>query len=236
MTKKAFTFIELIIVISIIILISSTWVIYFFKQVSGLKINSEIENIVDIIDNLDSQVYSKKILDYKINIDKNNNKLGFIYNTNNLWLDYKQYLNLDFETWTWILSTDLTSTWSSYSFKIYSGIKFQWKYIIDGSDTISKNFNKNINSKIVATLSWNTLNDIYVNYYSPDNIIQNNENKLELTWIYNNNNKTWTNYNNIIIQNINWKKSIIPNLGSWINKVYLFFEREWVEKFIEIKK
>ena len=56
MTKKAFTLIELLIVITIITLISSSWIIYFFKQVSSLKIASEIEKVVDIVDNLNSKV------------------------------------------------------------------------------------------------------------------------------------------------------------------------------------
>jgi hypothetical protein len=83
------------------------------------------------------------------------------------------------------------------------------------------------------------LNNIYVNYYSTDNIIQDNENKLILIWIYENSDKTWTNYDSVEIKNINWKKSITWYL-SWtdynLTKVYLFFEREWIEKFIEIKK
>jgi competence protein ComGC len=70
MNKKAFTFIELVVVITIIILISSTGVIYFFRQVSSIKIASEIEKVVDIVDHLDSEVDSKKILDYQINIKK----------------------------------------------------------------------------------------------------------------------------------------------------------------------
>ena len=228
-SKRWFTFIELVVVITIIILISSTGVIYFFKQVSSLKIASDIGKIIDIVDNLDSQVDSKKILDYEIFI--NNNSLWFTWSINNLWLDNYQNLNMDFETWTWTISSN---SWTIL--KIYSWIKFQEEKIIDSSWKYSYSFLRKYNSKILAYYSWSTLNNIFINYFSPDNLIINNENKLELTWINTKSDKTWNNYNNIIIQNINWKKSIIPNWWSWINKVYLFFEREWVEKFIEIKK
>jgi len=71
MNKKAFTFIELIVVITIIVLISSTGVIYFFKQVASLKISSEIDKIMDLVDDLDSKVKNKKILDYTISIKNN---------------------------------------------------------------------------------------------------------------------------------------------------------------------
>ena len=66
MTKKAFTLIELLIVITIIILISSSGIFYFFRQVSSLKIASEIEKVTDVIDRLDSNVDTKEILDYSI--------------------------------------------------------------------------------------------------------------------------------------------------------------------------
>ncbi len=230
MTKKAFTLIELLIVITIITLISSSWIIYFFKQVSSLKIASEIEKVVDIVDNLNSKVDTKKILDYEI-IIKKSDKYWLIYSTNNLWLDNKQSLILDFETWTWIITSN-----SGTVLKIYSGIKFQESKIIDSTLNYNYNFLKNINSKILATYSWNTLNNIYINYYSPDNIIYNNENKLELIDINSSSNKTWTWYNSVEIKNLNWKKSIIWDSSDNLTEIYLFFEREWVEKFIEIKK
>jgi len=235
MTKKAFTLIELLIVITIITLISSSGIFYFFRQVSSIKIASEIEKVIDIVDSLDSKVDSKKILDYKILIKKSD-KYWFTYSENNLWLDYRQKINLIFETWTWVLSTTKTSTWSNYSFKIYSWIKFQWKNIIDASENYEFNFLENTEHNITWTLSWSILNNIYIKYYSPDNLIIDNENKLELIWIYQNSDKSWLGYSSVEIKNLNWKKSIKWNWLIILEKIYLFFEREWVEKFIEIKK
>ena len=230
MAKKAFTLIELLIVVTIIIFITSSWVIYFFRQVSSLKIASEIEKVIDVIERLDSKVDTKKILDYSI-IIKKSDKYWFTYSTNNLWLDNIQELNLNFETWSWTITSN-----SGTVLNIYSWIKFQKSEIINSSWKYDYNFLKNINSKILATYSWNTLNNIYINYYSPDNLIINNENKLELVWIYENSDKSWWNYNSVEIKNLNWKKSIKWNIWWELDKFYLFFEREWVEKFIEIKK
>ena len=235
MNKKGFTLIELIVVVTVMILISWTGGIYFFEQVSSLKIGSEISKIKDIISKLDSEVDTRIILDYSLLIKKSD-KLGFIYNTNALGLDYKQELNLDFKSWTGVLSTTKTSTWSNYSFKIYHWIKFQWKNIIDASDSFTWSFLENTNHKIVWTLSWSVLNNIYINYYSEDNIIKKNENTLNLNYINSEFDRNWIEYSSIEIKNINWKKSIIPDGGIWILKVYLFFERDWVEKYIEIKK
>lgn len=235
MNKKGFTLIELIVVITVMALISWTGVVYFFKQVSSLKISSEISKIKDIISDLDSKIDTKIILDYSILIKKSD-KLGFVYTTNNLWLDYKQELELDFKSWTGILWTTKTSTWSNYSFKIYNWIKFKWNNVIDSNESFTGSFLENTNHKIVWTLSWSILNNIYINYYSNDNVIINNENTLNLNYINLLFDKSWTEYNSIEIKNINWKKSIITDWGIWINSIYLFFERDWVEKYIEIKQ
>jgi len=229
MTKKWFTLIELLVVITIITLLTSSWVIYFFRQVSSIQIASEIEKVVDIVDNFDSQIDNKNILDYSLYINKNS--LWFTGSINNLWLDDRQDINMNFQTWTWIIESN---SWTIL--KIYLWIKFKKTYTIDSSWKYEYNFSKNIESKILATYSWAILNNIFINYYSPDNLIINNENKLELIWINSKSDKTWTNYNSIEIKNLNWKKYIIPDWGSDIDKIYLFFEREWLEKFIEIKK
>jgi len=94
---KWFTLIELLVIISIIIVLSISWIFYFSKQIDSLEIQSKVDNIVDNIDKLDSQVKSKKILDYSLKIKKNS--LGYIVSTNNLWLDYRQNINMDFDTW-----------------------------------------------------------------------------------------------------------------------------------------
>ena len=229
MTKKWFTLIELLVVITIITLLTSSWVIYFFRQVSSIQIASEIEKVVDIVDNFDSQIDNKKILDYSLYINKNS--LWFTGSINNLGLDNRQYINMNFQTWTWIITSN---SWTIL--KLYSGIKFQKNYIIDSTLEYEYNFSKNIESKILSTYSWATLNELKIFYYSPDNLIINNENKLELIWINSKSDKTWTNYSSLIIKNLNWKKSIKWNGLINLGKIYLFFKREWVEKFIEIKK
>ena len=234
---KWFTLIELLVVISIMIILSVSWIFYFSKQIDSLDLQSKVDKIVDNIDKLDNQVKTKKILDYSLKIKKNS--LWYIVSTNNLWLDYRQNINMDFDTWTGILSTNYSNTWASYSLKIYSWIKFQWNYIIDAKEQYTYNFLGNKKSKITATLSWMVLNNIYINYYSDDNILKNNENKLILDKINSKSDKTWTNYDYIELKNKFWKKELIWYIW-WtsypLTKVYLFFNKSWLEKFIEIKK
>ena len=235
MTKKAFTLIELLVVITIIILITSWWIIYFFKQICSMKLAWEIQNIVDIVDRLDTEVQSKKILDYSMTIDKIKNARWLSYTTNTLWLNSTQEIDFNSMTGSWTLSIHWTSWWS-YAFKIYSWIKFESEKIIDSAANSTENFLHNKEYRITWSLSGSILNTLYIDYYSQDNIIQNNENTLELININNKLDKTWVNYSSVEIKNLNWKKSIKWNSWWELDKIYLFFEREWVEKFIEIKK
>ncbi len=235
MKKKAFTLIELLIVITIIVLVTSWGVMYFFKQIASMKLASEIESIVDIIDNLNSEVKSKKILDYSLTIERSKNQRGITYTTNTLGLNYIQKIDFDSISGSWILSTTQNPTWS-YVFKIYSWVKFETEQIIDATDTITKSFLNNQEYKISWSLSGSVLNNLYIKYYSADNIIKDNENTLDLIWIYDNSNKSWTNYSRVDIKNLNWKKSIKWNIWWELNKIYLYFEREGIQKFIEIKK
>ncbi len=233
----AFTLIELLVVITIITLITSWGVVYFFKQVSSLKLSSESTKIIDIIEDLDSQVLSREILDYSLNIDFNNNKRWLSYTINELWLDHRQVLDFNSQTLSWSLNTTYSSTGSSYAFKIFEGSKFQQEQVIDWADSVSITLSDNQEYKITATLSWSILNSIFVNYYSKDNIWVNTETYIELISIKN---IDWTIiYDSVEIRNFNGKKSITWNI-SWtsteLEKVFLHFERDWIQQFIEIKK
>lgn len=233
--KQAFTLIELLIVITIITLITSWWVIYFFKQVSSLKLSSEINTIIDIVDTLNSEVESRNIVDYSINIDLANNTRWFSYTTNTLWLDKLQELDLNSSTGIGVLSTNYTWTWS-YVFKTFSWIKFEWENIIDATESFSKSFLDNSEYKISWSFSGSILNNIYIKYYSDDNIVIGSDNYLELVKITETNDNTWTQYSSVEIKNLNWKKIIKWNTGWELESVYLYFQRDGLEKFIEIKK
>ena len=43
-----------------------------------------------------------------------------------------------------------------------------------------------------------------------------------------------TAYSSLIVKNIWWKKEILWNWATSENEIYLFFENNWLEKFIKI--
>jgi prepilin-type N-terminal cleavage/methylation domain-containing protein len=93
MYKKAFTLIELIVVTSIIILLSTAGVFYFSNFIQTNEANQDIASFEDNLKTLDSDVKRHKILDYT---------LVFHINT----LSYLVYKNIFFQDNTLTLDFD----------------------------------------------------------------------------------------------------------------------------------
>jgi hypothetical protein len=82
------------------------------------------------------------------------------------------------------------------------------------------------------TLSWSTLNEIHIQYFSKENLEPEKNNLLELKDINTKEDKSGTSYSEISIKNIWWKKTL-PNNEK---ELYLFFENKGKQEFIKITK
>ena len=235
--KKAFTFIELIIVISIMILITTSSVFYFLDFVKNKEVGQKIQILEDNLTKLDKDVSNYKIFDYEVIFDINTHSWWYISYINNFDINNSQYIDsFNSLTWSWVIK--FLWSWTG-SIKIYKKDKFIYKTWITSSDTINYDFNQEISYKIKSTLTWETLNDIWINYYSEDNLKPEKNNLLNLTDINTKKDKSWTNITKLIITNIWWKKVFYSwSLSNKItdDNIFLFFESNWVEKFIKITK
>lgn len=230
----AFTLIELLIVVSIIAIVTWSGLFYWFKQLSSIELSNKTKKVVDIIDNLDGQIYSKEIIDYTLLLDINKNKYWLDYSVNTLWLDYIQELDFDSEILSWTLSS--TQNWWTGSFVIkhYVWIKYIWEDIIQWWWTLVNTYAEGEDYKITSTLSGQTLNDIFVSYYDVDNIGTDDENKLELIELTS---QDWnTSYSTITIENKNGQKSITWNNWNNLDSFSMKFEKQWAQHTIIITK
>jgi prepilin-type N-terminal cleavage/methylation domain-containing protein len=225
---KAFTLIELIVVISIITIISASWVFYFLDFVKEQEINQKLSIIEDDLNNLDKQVKDYKIFDYELKLDTSNTWFYITYI--NKFDSTNQTITIN-STWSWFITTGWI-TWS-WIIKIYKNHKLFVSKEIDRINSFEFDFNETSSYKITWTNSWEILNDIELKYFSEDNIHPENNDNLELVRISETEN--WSDLWNIIIQNIWWKK-VLKKWNDEYNEIYLFFENSWKEKFIKISK
>jgi len=234
MKEKGFTLIELLVVTSIIIIITTSGTIYFFKFLDSTSIKSNIWSIKDNIDSFDIKVKDYKIFDYELVF--NSWSLWYTYKINNFDIPYYQNLTLDFNTWTWIIKTNVNSTGAIRLLKIYKKNKLFIERVLDSNDVYTWSFNDSSSYKIKWTLSWETLNEIGIKYYIEDNIIKWSNNSLTLDLISKDSDKMHK-CSYLKIKNIWWKKSIYcwPDITNKISQAYMFFSQNTVEQFIEIK-
>lgn len=233
--KKAFTLIELIVVSFIITLLSSASVFYFFDFVENKKLSQMLLLIENDILELDKKVKNYEIFDYELIFDTQTWSRFYINNINKFDSKNQELEIIDTQTWSWNIKTDTSWTWV---IKIYKKHKLDFINEIDRWSDFEFNFSESSEYKITWTLSWEVLNDIELNYFSENNISNNLKDLLLFTGINISENKIWTWYQKIKIQNINWNKFFYDSNNNEINSdiIYLFFENNSKEWFLKVIK
>ena len=206
---KAFTFIELMIVISILAILSVAWIMSFGDKIDSLKANSILSEISWNIWDLDNKVSNKQIFDYEIIFEKDKNY--YQINENIFDTDYQlkldsidnNILNLKINNWL--------NSWSG-TIKIYQWYKFEKQDTKNWDKTFTGSFLENKNYRVTWTYSWSILNNLEINNYWNNFILIKIDPNI------------WPDLNKINIKNILWKKQFW-NSDS-INKIVLTFEDE----------
>jgi prepilin-type N-terminal cleavage/methylation domain-containing protein len=238
--KKAFTLIELIVVISIMTLITWSTVFYFIDFVKKQELTQKIEVIKDNLQNLDNNVKKYNIFDYELLFNTSTLSSWYITYLNIFDTKNKQTLTFTTNSFTWTIETTNNWWWTlTGTLKIYKWIKLFLNTTKTWATDFNYNFNTNKDYKIKWTLSWEILNEIDLHYFSKDNLYPEKHNLLNLININTNEDKSWTDINQLIIKNIWWKKKFYKNTTNneiSSNEIFLFFENNWKEQFIKITK
>lgn len=224
MQKKAFTLIELLITTTIIILLSSSRVLYFNDFTLNFSIKSDISTLEDKFQSLEKDIKNKKIYDYELNFVKNNNYFtGYI---NNYDLE-NSVIFASLLSGTGTLKIKTPNSWSFES-KIFAEDKLVETKLLTQAEQVEYNLSLFSNYKFENYLSGSIVNDVYFSYFS-------SKKDLVLADINTKTDKTWTQYNNLVIKNILWKKEIFWDWTK-IDETYIFFERAGKQNILKINK
>jgi len=219
---KWFTLIELIVVISIIAVISSSWIVYFTDFSDDLKIKNSVSEIKSGIESLDNKIKNREIFDYELTFSWWG--LYYFYSENIFNLSTLLKLNrLDLNSWIWEISFSWASSWT-WIIRHYAEQKFKKEQELNFIWIFTWSFLEYQNYKINWSFSGETLNNININYFDKERFVK----LLEI--------HSWsTTIPSIKITNILWKKIFWNDEN--INKITLTFENiDWKREDLEIIK
>jgi prepilin-type N-terminal cleavage/methylation domain-containing protein len=219
---KAFTFIELIVSVTIMAIIWTSGMFYFHEFIWKKELLTHLNSFENVIWDLDYQVKKQNIFDYQLKLEKNT--IWYTISQNNIWTDFTQEAVFDSlnNSWSINIIEDSNEIWE---LKVYQW----WKKI----EQLTRNWSDNIsieleeNTTITSSLSWSRLNTLSFNYFTQDE----DDNFVILDILDNN----MTSYDSLTIRNISGKKSYLDE-SSQINNlpIILLFEQNWIEERLEL--
>lgn len=226
---KWFTFIEIIISLSIIILLSGTSIYYFDSFSKKQKLEFDIEKLEDDIKYLDSKVKNREILDYELDIKKDS--YFYAYSYNKKINTYYQDLDIIW-AFSWEIKTNDLLGWKVWAVKIYKNNKISEEIYLDSKETYPIDIWENKEISIYSYISWSYINPIEIKNLSLNDLLE--ENLTNIYEINTKEDKSWTDLDNIIIKNINNIKKIEDQDWNKLETVYLFFEKNSIEKSLKL--
>lgn len=225
---NAFTFIEVLFVITIISFLSVSAISYFNNFVDTKKLDTDLYMIRDSIDKLDLKVKNKEIYDYEINFSGSN----YLYKLNQSVNPIKTIFSIDEITKEFTMTSGLTYTWS-WDIKIYNEEKLLSKKTLDLKETFTWKMDL-YNSYDVKSIP-DLYNDFFWIYLFSEDNLDTTWITTDFLWVNTKSDKSWSWTQNFTLKNINNKLQFYSWSSFWnVQDIYLFFWKAWVEKSIKI--
>ncbi|MDA7494800.1 type II secretion system GspH family protein [Candidatus Gracilibacteria bacterium] len=222
--KNAFTFVEIIVSISIVSLIGFSGVFYFQDFIGKQNILTHIQQFENTIDELDNEIKKQEVFDYTIVI--NPESAGYLISKNNIGTEYKQSLTYNDNTQTGTLDIDppVDNIWEM---KIYENHKKSIHNTVSGLESIDVEMKEN--TRVVSVLSGAILNELQFNYFEREQINENTS--IQIIDIQDNTN---TSIDTLEIENISGRKNYSYNNIDLTTPIYIIFEYNGIEETLEL--
>lgn len=219
--KFWFTFIEVVVVVSIFAVIWIFWLTSLNKNFMEQNLNSEVSLLNQKIDNFNDNIWNS-ISDYKIFI---NTGSFYYYYTNLLYSSKNQ--KILFNWWTWVISTNDTNM-NDWQVNIYYNDKKVYSNMLSSTWTLQYLFSKTWSYLIKSYIWSEKINEIWVDYFSKfDNKLIN---LIDISW-------TWITNTWFYITNRIW--GFYEKYTNWWtfvnNQINLKFEKDEVNTNLIIK-
>lgn len=234
MKKNAFTLVELIVVVAIISLLSVSWITYMNRFVLWSQIQNELSIVKDSIEDLNFKIKNKEFFDYSINFSQDHD-LYYLYYLNKSLQNTNFSFSLDDVTKDFTLKVNPSNTWF-WNLILYSDDKLLVSKTFDQKNIFSWKFDSYssylINSKIRDLDEY-----IWINYFWESNMTNSSWAYIKFLGVYNDQDKTNLLSTNFYIKNVNWNIKFFNGTSELSQEeVFVFFEREGEQRFINLSK
>ncbi|MDD5769375.1 MAG: type II secretion system protein [Candidatus Gracilibacteria bacterium] len=209
--KYGFTFIEIIIVVSILIMISALSIDSFGKNFEKVSLGNEVNLLNNKISKLDNDILSN-ITDYKIYLFTGTGGY-FYYYENSLYKNINQFISINGFTGK-ITTNDISK--NTLDLNIYINGKKNQNTSLSSTGVFEYNFSNNSDYMINSYIGSNNLNKIYLEYFSKID-------KEKLIYLEEIKDELLNSYTGIIISNkIGGKRIFQTMTGALINSDLTF--------------
>lgn len=214
--KKAFTFIEILITISMFAMVWYLSFSSFWKNIEIQNISSNLTNQLDFIFLFDKELWVN-FTDYKITLEKDKNHI--IYELDNNYKSQNQTITSVTDTQITFSNTAYLKVFKDNKIEVESWITNTENYYSDNEINII-DIETNYDYLIKTTKSWEELNQVWIKFLKEISGLQ--------TTIYKFEDKNWNELSwPITIYNTLWKNKIIKNNWIKIDDFYVLLETEW---------
>ena len=225
------TFVEILVVVLIITLISGAWFFYLSKFLSSSAIGNDVKLVNDFLDNLDARMKKYDLLMYQVDFAPWN---GFSYLTDVTSDKYASFQTVDFTTGNCILNTFWASG-EAWTLKFFLEDMYKNTQNYSSSSTPVIKLFSSTHYALESYFSWVFSNFLGLIYYSEDNFGTNANKFTSLTSINSQSDNKGVNYATLRIINKNGNKKMY----TWANEIseaYLFFQKGEDTSSIHITK
>lgn len=229
--KGAFTFIEIIVVVTIIALISTGGFFYFASFLWQKDIITQVEQIEAFLDEKHSDIQRVNISNFTMDFSL---WKGAIYDINNDGVSYSYFQNVDFDTGDFGV-VNYGSGVYSWNVKVFADNKLSDNILFSPAWVIPFTFTGSSSYILHAYEDWLLTNTLWAMYYSDENLENNPDKFLLLGEINMRSDKSWTSFSEVSLHETPAGKVILGS-GSILESVYLFFTRGEYEYSLKLER
>lgn len=209
----------MIVVVTIFVLLSSSWFFYFSNYLWQKKIDTLAQQIGLEIEDLDTQVLRRQISDYIAYFSLD---YGYWYQVNNTSEVWAYVVTSDFSTGSFIVWNSHSGASIPWTLKVYQWEKINEELLLPSDSPTTLQLFLEDTYSLSSYFSWSLTNTIGIKYFSEDNLWTEEGTKLILSQINSLADMTGTGYTQLKVENTGNGKKLT---ASWetLESVYLEF-------------